>query len=225
MTAYEKSPLESEGALGEQYDLPGLDEDSNTRDRALLQATVLFAQKGFAAASLKEIAAEIGIKAASLYNHFSSKEDLLNSAIDNAEELYRVYFIRLDEAIGENANFEHTVECMFVELLSVVHIFTYYCFSFVLTEQFRSEKAASIVNDLFLKYSIAFIRERFDRCVNNGTARPFDTETAATILMHTVLVGMQMRVQQDLNREMPYDPTEMFRSVQRFILEQGCPEE
>lgn len=221
MSEFDKAQLESDGELGEQYELPGMEEDSNTRDCVLLQATILFAKKGFVAVSLKEIAAEIGIKAASLYNHFSSKEDLLNSVIDNAERLYVQYFGRLEETIGDCISFEHTVESMFLELLDVVHIFTYYCFSFVLTEQFRIEKAGRLVNDIFLKSSIAFIKEKFDICIEKGFARPFDTGVTATIFMHSVLMGIEMRVQQDLGRELPYDPTEMFLALQRYILELG----
>ncbi|MFN8309888.1 MAG: TetR/AcrR family transcriptional regulator [Chitinophagales bacterium] len=38
----------------------------------------LFNTKGFAATSMRDLAQEVGIKAASLYNHVAAKEDLLN---------------------------------------------------------------------------------------------------------------------------------------------------
>ncbi len=42
-----------------------------------LVAQNLFRTKGYGASSMRDIAKEVGIEAASLYNHFSSKEDLL----------------------------------------------------------------------------------------------------------------------------------------------------
>jgi AcrR family transcriptional regulator len=49
----------------------------STEERILAAATALFYEKGYHGASMREVAAEVGIKPASLYNHFPSKEDLL----------------------------------------------------------------------------------------------------------------------------------------------------
>ena len=46
-------------------------------DQILRQSSLLFHQKGFQATSMREIAARLDIKAASLYNHISGKEELL----------------------------------------------------------------------------------------------------------------------------------------------------
>lgn len=52
---------------------PGAD----TADVIRKKAVKLFADEGFEATSMREIAAAVGVKAGSLYNHFSSKEELL----------------------------------------------------------------------------------------------------------------------------------------------------
>jgi AcrR family transcriptional regulator len=49
----------------------------STFDRLLDAAATLFAQKGYAAASTREIAGILGIRKASLYYHIENKEDLL----------------------------------------------------------------------------------------------------------------------------------------------------
>lgn len=47
-------------------------------DRRILDAaTVLFSEKGYHGTSMREVAAAVGIRAASLYNHYPGKEDLL----------------------------------------------------------------------------------------------------------------------------------------------------
>jgi AcrR family transcriptional regulator len=47
-----------------------------TEQRILDVATVLFYEKGYHATTMREVAAGVGIKAGSLYNHFPSKEEL-----------------------------------------------------------------------------------------------------------------------------------------------------
>jgi AcrR family transcriptional regulator len=53
-------------------------ENSSKREIILAEAAHLFWEKGYKAASMRELAARLGVEAASLYNHISSKSDLLN---------------------------------------------------------------------------------------------------------------------------------------------------
>lgn len=54
---------------------------------AIYDAAVdLFSQKGYAATSVRAIAGQVGIEAASVYNHFSSKEELLYAIIRRSTE-------------------------------------------------------------------------------------------------------------------------------------------
>src|ERR1700761_7631923 len=58
--------------------MPGKQPAPNgTAARVLEAATKLFYEKGYHAASMREVAAVVGIKAASVYNHFSGKEEIL----------------------------------------------------------------------------------------------------------------------------------------------------
>lgn len=46
-----------------------------------ITAARLFKSKGYTAVTMRDLAAEVGVKAASLYNHISSKEEILNEVI------------------------------------------------------------------------------------------------------------------------------------------------
>lgn len=55
-----------------------------TRERLLGEARRLFRERGYAATSLEQIAEAAGVTKGAIYGHFSSKEDLLISAIEAA---------------------------------------------------------------------------------------------------------------------------------------------
>jgi len=57
-----------------------LSDRSNRRDDVLEAAAALFASKGYAATSIRDIAQQVGILSGSLYYHFASKEELLLEA-------------------------------------------------------------------------------------------------------------------------------------------------
>ncbi len=64
--------------------------DATTRERVLDRAAELFWTKGYAATTTREIAASLGIRQASLYHHFASKDDLLGKlCVSSVQELIR----------------------------------------------------------------------------------------------------------------------------------------
>ncbi len=66
----------------------GPEKKKGTRQRILDVASRLFAEKGYAATSVRDIAAELGIANPSLYYHFKSKSDILFELLE--EPLQRV---------------------------------------------------------------------------------------------------------------------------------------
>lgn len=54
---------------------------TETAERIRVAAEQLFAARGFAAVSMREIAGAVGVQAAALYNHFSNKQALLESLL------------------------------------------------------------------------------------------------------------------------------------------------
>ncbi|HPZ52032.1 MAG TPA: TetR/AcrR family transcriptional regulator [Clostridia bacterium] len=67
-----------------------------TRKKIMEAGLVLFAQKGFALTSIKDIAEAAGISTGLIYRHFSSKEDLFNSLIANTIEELNKFIQILD---------------------------------------------------------------------------------------------------------------------------------
>jgi AcrR family transcriptional regulator len=64
-------------------------ETQTTKERILDEAIKLFSELGYDAVSMRDIAVKVGIKAASIYNHFHSKKEIL-------EEMY-VFYIHIKD--------------------------------------------------------------------------------------------------------------------------------
>jgi len=57
-------------------------EKGNTKEHILDVALDLFSVRGFEATSISQIADAVGLRKASLYSHFSSKQDILDSLVE-----------------------------------------------------------------------------------------------------------------------------------------------
>ncbi len=67
----------------------------STKEKITYQALALFSVQGYEAVTIRQIAAAVGIKESSIYNHFSSKKEILETIVEVA--LAR-YDLALEEA-------------------------------------------------------------------------------------------------------------------------------
>jgi AcrR family transcriptional regulator len=59
---------------------------TSTRDRILKEALTLFSSKGYRAATMRDIAAEVGVRQGAIYNHFKNKEEILETLLNDLME-------------------------------------------------------------------------------------------------------------------------------------------
>ena len=67
--------------------------ERSTKDIILDVAIELFAEKGYSRVSIREIAKAVGIKGSSIYNHFRSKEDIMDTMLT-------IYKVESDKYFG-----------------------------------------------------------------------------------------------------------------------------
>lgn len=60
----------------------------NTKQKILIEALNLFAEKGYNAVYVGDIAKAVGIKAPSLYKHYKSKKDIFNAILEEMKKNY-----------------------------------------------------------------------------------------------------------------------------------------
>ena len=88
-----------------------------TIDRIKHEAYILFAESGYAGTSMRDIANKVGIKAASIYSHYKSKEDLF---ID----LFKCCISEYDKGVSLNDDhIDISLEEKMLELLRVQVLF------------------------------------------------------------------------------------------------------
>ncbi len=74
------------------------DKDVTKKDVILMAAASLFREKGYKAASMRDLAEKVGIEAASLYNHIRSKTELLHDICFNSANLYWEHIIQVERS-------------------------------------------------------------------------------------------------------------------------------
>lgn len=73
----------------------------STREAIRQAAVKVFFERGYSAATVREIAAELGFKAASIYNHYDGKQQIL---VEVMESTLAELTAGLDEVIAASAN-------------------------------------------------------------------------------------------------------------------------
>jgi AcrR family transcriptional regulator len=81
--------------------------NESRKDVIVKAGAALFREKGFGAASMRDLAENIGIEAASLYNHIRSKNEILESICFAVANRFNAYF---DEADTKGEKVLHKVE-------------------------------------------------------------------------------------------------------------------
>ncbi len=76
-------------------------EKGNTKEQILAVALDLFSVRGYEATSISQIAEAIGVRKASLYSHFASKQDILDTLLEQLTKKFK------EHSIFENADWEN----------------------------------------------------------------------------------------------------------------------
>ena len=79
-------------------------DSKSTKERILAAALELFSTQGFEAPSVSQIADEVGIRKASMYSHFTSKQEILEALIKEVSEQYEWHSIFF--GTGEDSFFD-----------------------------------------------------------------------------------------------------------------------
>lgn len=140
----------------------------NTKERITEEAMTLFAQHGYKGTSVKQIADAVGIKDASLYKHFRSKQDIMCSIVwligEKIENLSDIIGLPTDfddkEKVREQfdklakSGLKPLVERVFLFYLTDPHISRFWRIAHM--EQYSNSEIYEMFRTIFMEEAITY---------------------------------------------------------------------
>ena len=210
-------------------EIPLLDYDNETKNKIMETAINLFAQKGFNAVSMRDIAKEVGINISTIYHYHESKADLLDEILSFFSRGYRHYFDWLSKMNENASSLEEVMDNMFnAEFVDMLDPIGFLVISLAIKEQHNNESARECVFELFYGHSIHSMKSDFDRLVEKGVIPPSDTKTLAMLFMFSVMMSNDIRVHEYMGTEPPFGCKEIYAGLKKHIasaLKQGAEQE
>ena len=164
--------------------------EMTTKDRIVEEALTLFSTKGFKGTSVKNIADAVGIKDASLYKHFKSKQEILDTIVETMRHRIEGMSLSMDLPTGEDYEKAAKVYGEFGEetlaALSKQFFLFYLKDPFVCRfwrmgtiEQFQNPEVSRVYRKLFLEDSITYQTGVFSKMIDYHLFRAADPQVMA----------------------------------------------
>jgi AcrR family transcriptional regulator len=157
----------------------------STKEKIFDVSVDLFSKKGFDAVSIREIAREVGIRESSIYNHYPSKETILNVIFQYfKKELTKM---RPPEAV----NIEKLTPDIFRERVHLTHMLfrtptMEKIFKIVINEQFKNGRAREIVLHDLIEEPHKFTEKVLDDMNQRGIIRTIDPKIMAVEFQYPI---------------------------------------
>jgi AcrR family transcriptional regulator len=160
----------------------------STKGKIISTAVAVMSNHGRSGGSLREIAAVVGINPASIYNHFKSKEDILNEILDFQEETINSCLPDLDHLLKLcetepprevliNSNFAYPATLR--ETMERITV--------IATMEYRSsERCKEILVNCLLSLPDRFTKPMLERMIELERIQPMDVEGFLIILRNYI---------------------------------------
>lgn len=169
----------------------------DTKQKILEKALELFSLKGYDSVSVGEIAAAVGIKAPSLYNHYPSKQAIFDAIVENTAARYERYTDGIDVHV-QNADrdidvFSEIGEGMLFEKVRKIfeyslHDKTISRFRKMMTiEQFRSPEISCLYTERYVERLLRYHAGIFKRLISAGEIKNENPESLAMMYVAPII--------------------------------------
>ena len=159
-------------------------EPPSPRDRILEAAARLICEKGYDAASIKDIADATGLTKAGLYHHIRSKESLLLEIQHYGMDVFEEKV--LSQVVSIADPLERLKVCMEKNVLLVTHGWSKEVTIILHEHATLTGEARSQINARKKRY-VRFLESSFAEAVRAGTIRPVNPKVAAFAFLGMVL--------------------------------------
>jgi TetR/AcrR family transcriptional regulator, cholesterol catabolism regulator len=160
-----------------------IDKDESRKDVILNAAASLFREKGFKAASMRDLADKVGVEAASLYNHIRSKTELLHDICFSVANYYVDVMNDVETSAGVSA-IQKMETLLRFHIRQMIENFEEV---YVMEHEWRHLADPYLGNFQNQRRSY---RRRFaaliEEGIRNGEIRPIDAPTAVIVMLHAI---------------------------------------
>ncbi|WP_276356055.1 TetR/AcrR family transcriptional regulator [Cohnella caldifontis] len=189
------------------FDLQSRPIANATKIKILETAVELFSQRGFSGASVRDITGEVGIKESSLYKHFKSKDEILETIFANfrreADKMLppteHLDFIARSMSLTEflERGIANFLDHMRVPIHRKIWRILY-------NELFRHPTARRIYRMEILERSVEVMAAVFEKMMQQGKMKPFDARPVAMEYEHasmTLILEYNLRMAENESTE------------------------
>ncbi|MBW0160213.1 MAG: TetR/AcrR family transcriptional regulator [Sediminibacterium sp. Gen4] len=158
------------------------DKNISRKDVIVTKAATLFREKGFKAASMRDLAEAVGVEAASLYNHIKSKTELLHELCFSVANRF---LQKIDEVEAEKISAIEKIEKLLrFHINEMIHHYE---------EVYVSDREWKHLADPYLsnfQNQRRIYRKRFAAIIETGIrnqeVKKIDAPTAVLIMLHAI---------------------------------------
>ena len=178
-------------------EIRGTDRSNDTKRRILDKALELFSTQGYDSVSVGEIAKAVGIKAPSLYNHFSGKQAIFDAIVEATAAQYEEDTDKIDIHVQDsdrdiNVFAKITEDALFEKVQQIfdysLHNENISRFRRMMTiEQFRSPELAELYTKRYVERISDYHAGIFRRLMAAGVLKENDADTLAMMYIAPVI--------------------------------------
>lgn len=194
---------------------------NSTKERIIYESLRLFSEKGFDGVSMREIAAAVDIKAASLYAHFKGKEAIYQAIVDTMKQRYNQETMLLhidgsdakaDVSVYKKISTEQLYSIGEQLFLFFVHDEYTRMYRKILTmEQYKNPALATEFSKQYYDEAISYQSKLFEMLAESGVFMLADYEVMAVQFFSPIYVMMTICDRQ------PERESEMLNLLKRHI--------
>ena len=162
--------------------------EKTTKEKIFEAAIDLFAKKGFDATPMREIAEAVGIKKASLYSHYKSKNEIM----DNIFKYFKKELMKMRPPEAQNLEKidKITPEVFRQRANLTLSIFKNpimeKIFRIISSEQFRDKRARIIILECLIHEPYSFSKKVLEIMINKGTIAKIDPDIKAMEFQYSI---------------------------------------
>ena len=174
--------------------------DRGNTKREILNASLdLFSVQGFEATSISQIADKVGVRKASLYSHFESKQAILDALVKDILEKYSQHSViaktdnSADVGVDDILTPDKVAQMVKSQILYVIHDpYISKARKMLVIEQFQNPELAKLQTKQNYLDIMGYFTELIKRLINNGTLTNEDPEIMAAQLCLPISVWINL---------------------------------